>query len=167
MTDALYILAEAWDSLERQSLKNAWNKLWPDLEAEKYFNDNHREEIPGFQECNEDVETWMACNAEDCGFQMLHDDENNNSESSKGPSNADVFSELETAMEWYEQQSECCPTQLLQFKRIRDLVAKKQKCTMVQRILINFHNKVPGFIYCMDCIRLSEQLRIRTVFGPN
>ncbi|GFS52171.1 hypothetical protein TNCV_1105501 [Trichonephila clavipes] len=51
--------------LERQSLKNAWNKLCPDLEDEKDFNDDHREEItdfvqsiPGFQECDEeDVET--------------------------------------------------------------------------------------------------------------
>ncbi|GFS83541.1 uncharacterized protein TNCV_66821 [Trichonephila clavipes] len=83
-------------------------------------NDDHREEItdlvqsiPGFQECDEkDVETSMACDAEDCGFQMLNDDEivtsvqeesdpaddekdeyeENNNESSKGPSNADTFS---------------------------------------------------------------------------
>ncbi|GFV70223.1 uncharacterized protein TNCV_843421 [Trichonephila clavipes] len=92
--------------------------------------------IPGFQECGEereDVETWMAYDAEDLGFQMLNDDEkvtfvleesdpvdvetdedegNNNNESSKSPSNADAFSALETAMEWYEQQStvlfHCC-----------------------------------------------------------
>ncbi|GFW44517.1 uncharacterized protein TNCV_4389761 [Trichonephila clavipes] len=76
------MLAEAWDSLKRQSLKNVWNKLWPDLEGEKDFNDDYREEItdfvqsiPGFQECDEeDVEIWMACDAEDCGFQMLNDD---------------------------------------------------------------------------------------------
>ncbi|GFV22660.1 hypothetical protein TNCV_2078501 [Trichonephila clavipes] len=68
----------------------------------------------------------MAYNAEDCGFQMLNDDEivtsmqeacdsvdeemdedenNNNDESSNGPSNTDAFSALETAMEWYKQQS--------------------------------------------------------------
>ncbi|GFW77348.1 transposon Tf2-6 polyprotein [Trichonephila clavipes] len=60
----------------------------------------------------------MACDAEDYGFQMLNDDEivtsvqeesdpvgdetdenENNNESSKGPSNADSFSALETAME--------------------------------------------------------------------
>ncbi|GFV86585.1 uncharacterized protein TNCV_4184401 [Trichonephila clavipes] len=80
--------------------------------------------IPGFQECDEkDVETWMACDAENCGFQMPNDDEfvtsvqeesepvddetdkdegNNNNERSKGPSNADRFSALETDMEWYE-----------------------------------------------------------------
>ncbi|GFX12903.1 uncharacterized protein TNCV_3658991 [Trichonephila clavipes] len=32
--------------------------------------------IPGFQECDEKVvETWIACDAEDCGFQILNDDE--------------------------------------------------------------------------------------------
>ncbi|GFT47330.1 HTH_Tnp_Tc3_2 domain-containing protein [Trichonephila clavipes] len=32
--------------------------------------------IPRVQECDEeDVETWMACDAEYCGFQMLNDDE--------------------------------------------------------------------------------------------
>ncbi|GFY31833.1 uncharacterized protein TNCV_4201411 [Trichonephila clavipes] len=164
MKDACYILAEAWDSLERQSLKNVWNKLWPDLEGEKDFNDVHREEItdlvqliPGFQECDEDVETWMTYDAEDCGFQMLNDDEivtsmqeesdpvddetdedeDNNNESSKGPSSADSFSALETAVEWYEEQSECCPTLLL-LKRIRDLSAKKRRCTMVQRKISDY-----------------------------
>ncbi|GFW34542.1 uncharacterized protein TNCV_951721 [Trichonephila clavipes] len=64
-------------------------------------------------------ETWMACDAEDYGFQMLNadeivtsvqeesypvdnetdGDEDNNNERSKGPSNADAFSELETVME--------------------------------------------------------------------
>ncbi|GFW63765.1 uncharacterized protein TNCV_3743731 [Trichonephila clavipes] len=33
------------------------------------------------------------------------EDEDSNNESIKGPSNADAFSELETTMEWYEQQS--------------------------------------------------------------
>ncbi|PRD30889.1 UNVERIFIED_CONTAM: hypothetical protein NCL1_25049 [Trichonephila clavipes] len=75
--------------------------------------------IPGFQECDEDVETWMACDAEDSGFQMLNDDEivtsvqeesdpvddeadedeDNNNESSKGPSNDDAFSALKTAID--------------------------------------------------------------------
>ncbi|GFW55180.1 uncharacterized protein TNCV_115661 [Trichonephila clavipes] len=87
----------------------------------------------GYQKCDEDVETWMACDAKEFGFQMLNDDEivtsvqeesdrvdderdeneDNNYETSKGPSNADVFSALETAMQWYIQISEGCPTQLL------------------------------------------------------
>ncbi|GFV41797.1 uncharacterized protein TNCV_3629481 [Trichonephila clavipes] len=50
--------------------------------CKKDFNDDHREEITdfvqsiiGFQELDEDVETWIACDAEDCGFQILNDDE--------------------------------------------------------------------------------------------
>ncbi|GFX74957.1 uncharacterized protein TNCV_1845291 [Trichonephila clavipes] len=121
----------------------------------------------GFQECDEeDVETCITCDAEECGFRMLNDeeivisvqkesdpiDDDNNNESSKGLSNADAFSALETAMEWYEQQSECCPTQLLLLKRIRDLAAKKW-CSMVQRTLNEyfFHNKESD-----EDIRLSE-----------
>ncbi|PRD30103.1 UNVERIFIED_CONTAM: hypothetical protein NCL1_27416 [Trichonephila clavipes] len=90
----------------------------------------------------------MPCNAGDCGFRMLNDDEivtsmqeesdpvndetdededNNNNENSKGPSNANSLTALETAMEWYEQQSECCPTQLLLLKRIRDLIRRKNE----------------------------------------
>ncbi|GFY11168.1 uncharacterized protein TNCV_4471541 [Trichonephila clavipes] len=67
----------------------------------------------------------MTCSAEDCGFQMLNDveivtfmqkesdpvddetdegEDNYDNESSKGPSNANTFSVLETAMKWYEQQ---------------------------------------------------------------
>ncbi|GFY03065.1 hypothetical protein TNCV_980701 [Trichonephila clavipes] len=40
---------------------------------------------------------------------------------------ADAFSALEIAMEWWKKPSECCPTQLLLLKRIRDLAAKKWK----------------------------------------
>ncbi|GFU92241.1 uncharacterized protein TNCV_1509661 [Trichonephila clavipes] len=64
--------------------------------------------------------------------------EDNNNESSKGPSNANSFSPLETAMEWYEQQSECCPIQLLLLKRIRNLAAKKRRCIMVQRKMSDY-----------------------------
>ncbi|GFS95987.1 uncharacterized protein TNCV_4277711 [Trichonephila clavipes] len=88
----------------------------------------------------------MTCDVKDCGFQMLNDnvivtsvqdsdsvddetdedEDNNNKESSKGPSNPHAFPALETTMEWYEQQSECCPTPLLLLKRVRDLAAKKR-----------------------------------------
>ncbi|GFX28187.1 uncharacterized protein TNCV_15261 [Trichonephila clavipes] len=60
-------------------------------------------------------------------------EENSSNESSKGPSHADAFSALETAIKWYEQPSECCPTQLLPLKRFRDLAAKKRRCTILQR----------------------------------
>ncbi|GFX36050.1 uncharacterized protein TNCV_4215721 [Trichonephila clavipes] len=66
------------------------------------------------------------------------EDEDDNNESSKGPSNAGTFSALETAMEWYEQQLECCPTQLLLLKRIRDLAAKTRTLAIVQREISDY-----------------------------
>ncbi|GFX58519.1 uncharacterized protein TNCV_416991 [Trichonephila clavipes] len=65
------------------------------------------------------------------------DEDKDNNESSKGPSNAEAFSALKTAMEWNEQQSECCPIQLLLLKRIRDISAKKW-CTIIQRKISNY-----------------------------
>ncbi|GFS78356.1 hypothetical protein TNCV_4766381 [Trichonephila clavipes] len=66
----------------------------------------------------------MACDVEECGFlkddkfltskqaesdpvddETYEDEDNNNNESSNGASNSDTVSALETAMEWYEQQS--------------------------------------------------------------
>ncbi|GFT82566.1 uncharacterized protein TNCV_1633681 [Trichonephila clavipes] len=66
------------------------------------------------------------------------EDEDNNNENSKDPTNAGAYSALETAMEWYGQQSECCPTQLLLLKIFRDLAAKKQSYTMVQRKISDY-----------------------------
>ncbi|GFS68648.1 uncharacterized protein TNCV_1958791 [Trichonephila clavipes] len=66
------------------------------------------------------------------------DEDNNSNESTKGPFNADAFSALETAIEWYEQKSEVCLTQLKLLKRIRDLAANKRRCTMVQRKISDY-----------------------------
>ncbi|GFV02342.1 hypothetical protein TNCV_855641 [Trichonephila clavipes] len=80
---------------------------------------NHKvRDIKGISVVEDDVETWMAYDGEDCGFQMLNDDEivtsaqeesdpvddemeenEDNNESSKGPSNAGAFSALDTALE--------------------------------------------------------------------
>ncbi|GFS49864.1 putative ankyrin repeat protein FPV244 [Trichonephila clavipes] len=77
-------------------------------------------------------------------------DEDENNESSKDPSNADAFSALETAMEWYKQQPKCFPTQLLPLKRIRDLASRKRRCTMVQQKTSDyfFHNKGKFVTFC-------------------
>ncbi|GFY22869.1 hypothetical protein TNCV_2181301 [Trichonephila clavipes] len=67
---------------------------------------------------------YIATTLQDCDYRTsaksdpvddeTHEDEDNYNESSKCSSNAGGFSALETAMEWYEQQSAvllncCCP----------------------------------------------------------
>ncbi|GFU87228.1 uncharacterized protein TNCV_738051 [Trichonephila clavipes] len=111
------------------------------LEGEKDFSDDHREEItefvqsiPGFQECDED--------AEDCGFQMLNHDEiatsvqeishlvddetheaedNNDNKSNKGPSNAESNNQSAVLVNY------CCSW------KIRAHAAQKLRYTTVQR----------------------------------
>ncbi|GFV16253.1 uncharacterized protein TNCV_1670581 [Trichonephila clavipes] len=94
--------------------------------------------LSGFQLLNDDeIETSVQAKSDPVDDEMDEDEDNNN-ESNKDTSNAGTFSALETAMEWYEQQSECYPTQLLLLKRIRDFAAKTRKCTMLQRKISDY-----------------------------
>ncbi|GFX35513.1 putative transposable element [Trichonephila clavipes] len=124
------VIADIWPQMLEKVIEN-WTSRLDYIRAsrgkgEKDFNDDHREEIidfvqSRFQECKkEGVETWMSCDAKDCGFQMLNeneivtsvqeesdpvddetdeDEEDISNESCKGSSNADAFSALKTAME--------------------------------------------------------------------
>ncbi|GFW19709.1 uncharacterized protein TNCV_1605991 [Trichonephila clavipes] len=78
---------------------------------------------------DDDIVTLVQAESDPVDDETDEDEDNNNEScSSMGPLNAGVFCALETAMEWYEQQSERCPSQLLLLKRIRDLAAKKRRC---------------------------------------
>ncbi|GFV83377.1 hypothetical protein TNCV_3055241 [Trichonephila clavipes] len=59
--------------------------------------------IKVFQMLNDDEIVTSVQEESDPVDDETDEDENNNNKSSKGPSNADSFSALETTMEWYEQ----------------------------------------------------------------
>ncbi|GFV04563.1 uncharacterized protein TNCV_294401 [Trichonephila clavipes] len=92
-----------------------------------------KKRLSGFQTLNDDDIVTSVQAESDPLDDETDGDEDNNNESSKGPSNAGTFSALDTVMALYEQQSECCPVELLLLKRIRDLSAKKRRSTMVPR----------------------------------
>jgi len=99
-------------------------------------------EIPEFNDCNyDDAVDWLATDVNDLGYQILDSDEiisllqNEESDDSssdksigtpKGPTSAEAFVAFETGLKWFEKQAKCCPTQLLIFKRLRDLAAEKR-----------------------------------------
>ncbi|GFU42730.1 hypothetical protein TNCV_3139291 [Trichonephila clavipes] len=76
----------------------------------KNLDGNRRRRLSGFQMLNDDEIVTSVQAESDPVDDEPDEDEDNNNESSKGPTNAGGFSALKTAMEWYEQQSECCPT---------------------------------------------------------
>ena len=151
LKDCCYMLAESWELMTVDNLKNAWNKLWSIEETDK--NDSEEQQlqqqqtneitnliqsIAGFQECDkEDANEWLESDT-DPGFQILNEDEvitcvqekynsteietdedEDDCDKNKGPSHAEAFVALETAMMWYERQHECCSTQLLLLKRLK------------------------------------------------
>ncbi|KAK4881242.1 hypothetical protein RN001_004561 [Aquatica leii] len=89
MSDCIYMLADAWESLTGTNLKRAWKKLWPYNEGK----DNNQEEegdIDGavneitdicnklnrFEECDiDDGMEWLAIDSNNPGYQILTDDE--------------------------------------------------------------------------------------------
>lgn len=115
------------------------------------------QEIPGFSECGQDdVEAWINNSADDPGYQVLNDEEivaivqneecadiikdddsgSNDEEQEQaenGPTHAEAFLALETAMAWCERQSECNIIDVLQIKRMRDIAAKKRLSSMIQK----------------------------------
>ncbi|GFU93269.1 hypothetical protein TNCV_1860001 [Trichonephila clavipes] len=66
---------------------------------------NRCRRLIGFQMLNDD-EIVISVKAESDPVDDETDEDEDNNESRKDPSNAGAFSALETAMEWYEQQSE-------------------------------------------------------------
>ncbi|GFW83178.1 uncharacterized protein TNCV_3237251 [Trichonephila clavipes] len=69
---------------------------------------NRCKSLSGFQMLNDD-EILTPVQAESNPVDDETDEDEDNSEIRKGPSNAGAFSALETAMEWSEPQSGCCP----------------------------------------------------------
>ena len=52
--------------------------------------------------------------------EVLTDEEECDESDIKSPTYAEAFDAFETAMAWCEQQKECCSTQLLFLKKMRD-----------------------------------------------
>ena len=108
--------------------------------------------LPGFEQCDEnDLHRWLEKDIGDPGFQILTDeeivgsvlaetndevltDEEECDESEiKGPTHSEAFDAFETAMAWCEQQNECCSTQLLFLKKMKDLAATKRVTNLKQK----------------------------------
>ncbi|GBO24040.1 hypothetical protein AVEN_11101-1 [Araneus ventricosus] len=80
------MINEAWESVPEHTLKRSWRKLAPYLETVDQSNDSGSvtvtelnvllKQIPGCRSCEEDdVSSWLECDADDAGFQLLNDDE--------------------------------------------------------------------------------------------
>lgn len=81
-----YMVADAWDTLTEESVRNAWKKLWAvaeEREAREKTDQNYLNEfvdlfnnIPGFGDCGtDDAADWLAIDANDPGYNVLDNGE--------------------------------------------------------------------------------------------
>ncbi|GBN62539.1 hypothetical protein AVEN_91118-1 [Araneus ventricosus] len=86
LKDCVYMINEAWESVPELNLKRSWRKLAPYLENVDQSKDSGSvtvtelngllKQIPGCGNCEEDdVSSWLDCDADDAGFQLMSDDE--------------------------------------------------------------------------------------------
>ncbi|GFU82216.1 uncharacterized protein TNCV_4466671 [Trichonephila clavipes] len=103
---------------KQKRISSLLDKVISHLAAEDVYVDRR---LSRFQMLNDDKIVHSVQAESDPVDDETDKDEDINNESSNSLSNAGMFS----AMEWCEQQPECCPTQLLLLKRIRGFVTKK------------------------------------------
>lgn len=158
LLDCCYMVVEAWSSLTPTNLSKSWNKLLgtQDQEDESTLEDIVAlfKELPGFSDCDwEDAQDWMGCDENDPGYQVLTDreivDAVQNEEDDDEEDDDDVniqdkrnssrlshqmaLSAAETLIEWYQQEPNFCPAQMLLLRRMRDHAAVRRRSTLVQK----------------------------------
>ncbi|GBO13133.1 hypothetical protein AVEN_155592-1 [Araneus ventricosus] len=80
------MINEDWEYVPEHTLKRSWRKLGPYLENVNQSNDSGSvtvnelngllKQIPGCGNCEEDdVSSWLDCDADDAGFQLMSDNE--------------------------------------------------------------------------------------------
>ncbi|GBM06802.1 Jerky -like [Araneus ventricosus] len=161
LKDCVYMINEAWESVPEYTLKRPWRKLAPYLESVDQSNDSVSvtvtelngllKQIPGCGNCeDDDVSSWLDCDADDTGFQLTSDDEiiaqvrkpnsdDVNSESDEDEvietsniSNFDAFECFAKGLMWSEQQTDSDSTELMLLKQLRDREAKRRQSRLRQ-----------------------------------
>ncbi|GBM31245.1 hypothetical protein AVEN_223443-1 [Araneus ventricosus] len=143
LKDCVYMINEARESVPEYTLKLSWRKLVPYLENVDQTNDSGSitltelngllKQIPGCGIPEEDdVNSWLDCDADDAGFQLMSDDEiiaqvqkpNSDDDNSDEDevvetskiSNSDAFECFAKGLMWLEQQTDSDSTELMLLK---------------------------------------------------
>ncbi|XP_039968638.1 jerky protein homolog-like [Bactrocera tryoni] len=143
LKECCYMVVDAWDLIERKTLSKAWNRDMNEVMSKLQI----------CQDCDDDdMKEWVICDSNDHGFQImsydeikkknlqLNKEENIDVENDTGPSHDVAFHALETALKWFEKQTESDTVSLLQLKRIRDtcIAAMKRKSYLRQMTITKY-----------------------------
>ncbi|MGH0119391.1 UNVERIFIED_CONTAM: hypothetical protein FKN15_022526 [Acipenser sinensis] len=139
--DVVYLVADAWQSIEKSTLQNAWKKLKlgsekandvaPNVETEP---ESAESVFEGFTE--DEIQQWMKCDEADPAYHLLDDVNGNNSnkreredednETKAAVSHSEAMECFQKGLDWLEQQPEAETTQLLLVRSLIAMAAKKR-----------------------------------------
>lgn len=164
----IYMIAEAWDQVGRETLIKSWKKLWPgvcDLPENNTIEEEEKtsveedfidifKNIDGCSDVDEeDIDNWLQID-NDGGYKAITEEEiiascsvteNENEEDSDSVdepavvmTHAEAVANIDKLMVYFESQAETSPNELLMLKRMRDRAARKRYTKLRQQKLTAF-----------------------------
>jgi len=162
----IYMIAEAWDQVERKTLIKSWKNLWPaviNLLGNSIEDEEHSgvkddlikifKNIDGCSDVDEDdIDKWLAVD-NDGGYKAMTDEEiiascSVNEEDSDSVdeepaavmTHAEAVANADKLIAYFEHQTETSPNELLMLKRMRDRAARKRYTKLRQQKLTDLIN---------------------------
>lgn len=162
-----YMIADAWDTLTEENVRNAWKNLWAVAENHKTRENTDQNDlnefvdlfnnIPGFNYCNnDDVVDWLAIDANDPGHNLLDDSEvvtslQNQNDDDKSDDGSSSNESMSTA-----SIEPSHATAIMAFEIGLEWFEKQPECCPAQSLLL----KRLGDLAVQKCVAPIRQLKI-------
>ncbi|XP_054744499.1 jerky protein homolog-like [Anastrepha obliqua] len=171
--NAIDNVADSWSELSSTTLEKCWNKLWPNTESPSNNSDDVSQAdvvtstsstLP--LENSETINEWLNCDENDCGYELLTDEQiinevndeeennddydgtNNNNENGHNPTASFLKQEakiatsnLEKFIAWYEMQDEAGVADTIRLRQFLLFAKNKTQVTLKERTLTEFFLK--------------------------
>ncbi|XP_054742419.1 jerky protein homolog-like [Anastrepha obliqua] len=165
--------ADSWSELSSTTLEKCWNKLWPNTESPSNNNDDVSQAdvvtstssaLP--LENSETINEWLNWDENDCGYELLTDEQiinevnneeennddydgtDNNNENGHNPTASFLRQEakiaasnLEKFIAWYEMQDEAGLADTIRLRQFLLFAKNKTQVTVKQKTLTEFFSK--------------------------
>ncbi|XP_054729301.1 jerky protein homolog-like [Anastrepha obliqua] len=171
--NAIDNVANSWSELSSTTLEKCWNKLWPNTESPSNNSDyvSQADVVTSTPsalslENSETINEWLNCDENDCGYELLTDEQiinevndeeenndyydgtDNNNENGHNPTASFlrqeakiVASNLEKCIAWYEMQDEAGLADTIRLRQFLLFAKNKTQVILKQKTLTKFFSK--------------------------
>ncbi|XP_054725557.1 jerky protein homolog-like [Anastrepha obliqua] len=164
-------VADSWSELSSTTLEKCWNKLWPESPSNNSDDVSQADVVTSTSsalplENSETINEWLNCEENDCGYELLTDEQiinevndeeennddydgtDNNNENGHNPTASFLRQEakiaasnLEKCIAWYEMQDEAGLADTIRLRQFLLFAKNKTQVTLKQKTLTEFFSK--------------------------